>query len=87
MHLLLGMHAIQHLTRPPWTGHRNSLKASKQVHLVGLFAATGDASDTCCDLQAVARGSRVCRQVYEIKVLAPLLSVCLQKRAALIAAR
>ncbi|DBB17480.1 TPA: hypothetical protein ACH3X3_014500 [Trebouxia sp. C0006] len=37
--------------------------------------------------QAVARGSRVRRQVYEIKVLAPLLLVCLQKRAALIAAR
>ncbi|KAA6419435.1 MAG: abnormal spindle-like microcephaly-associated protein [Trebouxia sp. A1-2] len=37
--------------------------------------------------QAVARGSRVRRRVHEIKVLAPLLSVCLQKRAALIAAR
>ena len=38
-------------------------------------------------LQAIARASMVRRQVYEIKVLAPLLSLCLQKRAALIAAR
>ena len=38
-------------------------------------------------LQAIARASMVRRRVYEIKVLAPLLFLCLQKRAALIAAR
>jgi len=48
-HLLLGVPAIQHLTILPWTGNQNSLKASKQVHLV-CFVAAADVSVTCCAL-------------------------------------